>query len=151
MPGIDCSIVIDAGPARVFAAFFDPQALQEWWEVRRSVTTPRMLGVFALEWETADVSDPVLGPLGGVLHGTVLDVRPSQSFFVADAYWIPPDGDPIGPMALDVTLTLSGASTVVRYQQTGCDDSPRWHRYYAVVEAGIAASLGRLKAYVEAA
>lgn len=151
MPGVDCSIVIDSPPARVFAAFFDPQALHKWWDVERSVTTPRMLGVFALEWATAEASDPVLGPLGGVLHGTVIDVRPPQSFFVADAYWIPPDGDPLGPMALDVTLTLSGASTIVRYQQTGYDESPRWHRYYAVVEAGIAASLARLKAYLEVA
>lgn len=151
MSGIDCSVSIDAPPARVFAAFFDPEALQEWWDVECAITTPRVLGVFALKWTTAEVSDPLLGPLGGVLHGTVIDVRPPQSFFVADAYWVPPEGDPIGPMAIDVTVSATGASTVVRYQQSGYDDSPRWHRYYSVFEAGVTASLARLKANLEAA
>ena len=47
--------------------------------------------------------------------------------FVADLYWHPPDGDAIGPMALEVTCRLKGAGTRLHVRQSGYDkDSPRW-------------------------
>jgi uncharacterized protein YndB with AHSA1/START domain len=150
-PAVDCTVEIGAGPARVLSAFFDPAALRSWWLVTRSVTTPRVLGVYALEWEATSFHDPMLGPLGGVLHGTVVDLRPPLSFFVADVYWIPPAGDPIGPMALHVTCSLVGASTRLRLQVSGFEESPRWRRYYEVFREGIVPSLERLKAHLEGA
>ena len=150
-PNVDCTVEIGAGPARVFAAFFEPATLRTWWLVARSVTTPRTLGVYAVQWETTPFRDDVLGPLGGVLHGTVIDLRPSLSFFVADVYWIPPEGDPIGPMALDVTCGLVGASTRLRVQLRGFEESLRWRRYYELFREGLGSSLERLKAHLEGA
>ena len=43
------------------------------------------------------------GRLGGVFRGTVMQFEAGRGFFLADVYWLPPDGDPIGPMALEVT------------------------------------------------
>jgi uncharacterized protein YndB with AHSA1/START domain len=148
-PTVDSTIEIGAGPPRVFSAFFDPRALQTWWQVSRSVTTPRMLGVYAVEWEPTTVHDELLGPLGGVLHGTVIEVRPAVSFFVADVFWVPPEGEPVGPMALHVTCSLAGASTRLRVQLTGFEESPRWRRYYEVFREGLGSSLQRLKAHLE--
>ena len=68
-----------------------------------SVTTPRVLGPYAIEWPPTDFRDDVLGRLGGVFRGTVVQFQLGQGFFVADAFWLPPDGEPIGPMALEVT------------------------------------------------
>jgi len=148
-PSFDVTIEIGAGPARVFAAFFDPVALRAWWLVSRSVTTPRVLGVYALEWDPTGSRDELLGLLGGALHGTVIDVRPALSFFVADVYWVPPEGDPIGPMALDVTCSLVGARTRLRVQLRGFEEGPRWRRYYEVLREGVSASLERLKGWLE--
>ena len=97
--------MIAAPPALVLKAFFDADALGAWWQVTRSVTTPRALGPYAIEWPPTDFRDDMLGRLGGVFRGTVMQFAPGAGFFVADAYWLPPDGDPIGPMALDVTCT----------------------------------------------
>ena len=44
------AISIHCAPTRVMAAFFDPEALAIWWQAVRSVTTPRPLGVYAIEW-----------------------------------------------------------------------------------------------------
>jgi uncharacterized protein YndB with AHSA1/START domain len=148
-PNVDCTIEIGAGPARVFAAFFDAAALQSWWLVTRSVTTPRALGAYALEWDATSFGAEALGPPGGVLHGTVIDARPALSFFVADVFWLPPEGDPIGPMALHVTCSLAGASTRLRFKMTGFEESPRWRRYYEVFRKGLEPSLERLKAHLE--
>jgi uncharacterized protein YndB with AHSA1/START domain len=103
--GIEVSAVIKAAPSRVLKAFFDANALGSWWRVARSVTTPRVLGAYAIEWGSTDFEDDILGRLGGVFHGTVMQFDAEQGFFVADAFWLPPDGDPIGPMALEVTCT----------------------------------------------
>ena len=40
--------------------------------------------------------DEVLGRLGGVFHGTVIEFAEGAGFFIADAWWIPPEGEPIG-------------------------------------------------------
>ncbi|MBM3772916.1 MAG: SRPBCC domain-containing protein [Acidimicrobiia bacterium] len=156
---VNVSIVIAAAPARVLRAFFDRGALAAWWQAAASVTTPRVLGPYAVEWRPTDFRDEVLGRLGGVLRGTVIQIDPAAGFFLADVYWLPPDGDPIGPMAIEVTChTVSpdpdragpdGGMTEVRILQTGFEDSARWRRYYAVFSVGWERALVMLKALLE--
>lgn len=151
--GLDLSIVIAASPEQVLKAFFDADALGAWWQVAHSVTVPRVLGPYAVEWTPTDFHDDVLGRLGGVFHGTVMQFDAGQGFFVANCFWLPPDGDPIGPMALEVTCTAIGenlsASTRLRVTQTGCDDSVRWERYYEVIRHGWERALSSLKTLLE--
>ena len=78
------SLFIAAPPATVFNYFFAPDALRSWWQVVRSVTTPVPLGVYAIEWATTPYRDDVLGPLGGVFHGTIVDFRPGEQFLAAE-------------------------------------------------------------------
>lgn len=143
------SVLIAATPQRVLAAFFDPAALACWWEVIRSVTTPRPLGVYAVEWEATAAHDDLLGPLGGVFHGSVIEFSAGRSFFVGDAYWLPPYGEPIGPMALEVACAVEGPATRLQVRQSGYEDSERWKRYYAVVGPGWRRSMRMLKVYIE--
>jgi uncharacterized protein YndB with AHSA1/START domain len=148
---VEHTIIIQAPPERVLAAFFNPEDLREWWQVIRSVTVPRPLGTFAVEWASTDFQDDLLGHLGGTFHGTVMEFRPGSEFFVGDAYWQPPQGEPIGPMALEVQCRPQGAPHITRLsvRQSGEDDSPRWQRYFEVVSAGWQRALGELKAYLD--
>jgi len=148
-PSLDVSTFIAAPPGRVMRAFFDAQALNAWWQVEHAVTTPRTLGPYALEWPVTDFRDDVLGRLGGVFRGTVMQCHPSQGFFVADAYWLPPDGEPIGPMALQVTVRPESNGTHVRIEQTGFEESERWRRYYEVIGHGWTRALAGLKSLLE--
>lgn len=157
-PHFSYSLVITAPPARVLRAFFDPQDLAAWWETSRSVTTPGVLGVYAVQWETGDYQDELLGPLGGTLHGTVADYGPAHEFLLADVYWIPPSGEPIGPMALEVACKAHGPvpeapnqATLLRVSQRGYEESARWARYYDVIAGGWQHSLWTLKRYLERA
>jgi uncharacterized protein YndB with AHSA1/START domain len=143
------ALTVGAPPAEVLAAFFDPDLLRHWWQVERSVTTPRTLGVYALSWAPTDVEDDLLGRLGGTFYGTVIDYRVGREFFLADAYWLPPDGDPIGPMALHVTCEAVPGGTRLTLRQSGCDDSPRWRRFYGVIANGWRESLELLREYLE--
>ena len=130
-------------------AFFDPAALAAWWQVARSLCVPRPLGGYAVEWAATDWSDEVLGRLGGAFRGVVIEFKPGREFFVGDAYWLPPDGEPIGPMALEVRCDTDGERTIVHVRQTGEDDGPRWTRYFDLLGTGFAASLAALKDYLE--
>ena len=145
----DCVIEMAAPPETVFSAFFSRDSLQRWWGADAAITSPRALGIYAIEWPRSGDDDPLLGPLGGAFYGMVIDVRLGREFFLADAYWMPPEGDPIGPMALHVTCDPTPAGTRLRFQQSGCDDSPRWRRFYRVMGARWSEALGRLKTQLE--
>jgi uncharacterized protein YndB with AHSA1/START domain len=148
---IEHTIIIQAPPERVMAAFFNADDLHEWWQVIRSVTVPRPLGTFAVEWASTDFQDEVLGHLGGTFHGTVIDYRPGSEFFVGDAYWQPPEGEPIGPMALNIECRPQAGAHITKLivRQSGEDDGPRWQRYFEVVSAGWQRALGELKSYLD--
>ena len=148
-PVLDVTMVIAAQPETVLRAFFDAAALVAWWQVMRSVTIPRALGPYVVEWSPTDFRDEILGRLGGVFRGTVMQFQPGQGFFVADAFWLPPDGDPIGPMALAVTTRMDGGACRVQVRQTGFEETPRWRRYYTLISGGWKSSLAALKEFVE--
>jgi uncharacterized protein YndB with AHSA1/START domain len=143
------TLMIASAPTRVMGAFFDPEALSIWWQAARSVTTPRPLGVYAIEWEPSAEPDEILGRLGGVFHGTVMEYLPGRELFVADAWWIPPDGDPLGPMSLEVSCLMDGPGCRLRIRHSGIEDSERWRRYFGVIERGWITSLASLKRYIE--
>lgn len=142
-------LTIAAPPAAVLEAFFDPDALAAWWRAKRSLCVPRPLGSYAIEWTPTEWSDEVLGRLGGAFRGTVMEFKPGREFFVADAYWLPPDGEPIGPMALEGTCTTEHGHTVLHVRQSGWDESRRWSRYYEVIATGFTQALEEMKKYVE--
>ena len=149
MREFDHSLTIEAPAARIIDAFFDADDLNAWWHVSRSMCHFRPLGSYALEWPATDWQDDVLGRLGGAFRGTVIDVKAGREFFVADAYWLPPDGEPIGPMAFEASCTSLGERVVLRVRQSGWDKSARWSRYYELLEANLTRSLDELKDYLE--
>ncbi len=162
MPGrdhvaFDHSMRVEAPPARVIAAFFDARALAHWWDVATVVATPRALGAYALEWRTSATADELLGRFGGVLHGTVVDFQAGRGFLVADCYWLPPDGDPIGPMAIEVSCRVAdrkggreAPATLLRVTQRGVEEeSARWLRYYELLAQEWPPLLEKMKAYLE--
>jgi uncharacterized protein YndB with AHSA1/START domain len=174
--GFDHTVVIAAPPTRVIGAFFDAGALGIWWGVARAIANPTVLGAYTLEWPLSETADDVLGPLGGTFHGTVMDYQPGRTFFVAEAYWVPPGNTPVGPMSLEVTCTtrsrlratvdairtkIPGGSsdttaadnlpdvTTLRVVQRGYEESERWRRYYELLGTSLPAALDKLKEYLE--
>ncbi len=153
-PSLDISVEVNATPRIAIEAFFDAATLAHWWGTARSVTVPRTLGPYALEWVATDDRDELFGRLGGVFRGTVMHFEPTRGFFVADVYWLPPDSGPIGPMAFEVTCTLCLTSegkpaTRVRLMQNGFEESARWRRYYEVIGFGWRRALESLKILLE--
>ena len=141
---------IAAPTTTVLKAFFEAEALSAWWQAQHSVTTPRPLGPYVIQWPPTLFRDEVLGRLGGVFRGTVMQFQAGEGFFVADAFWLPPDGEPIGPMALHVTVQPEpGDQTTVRVVQSGFEESERWRRYYVVVGHGWERALASLKSLLE--
>ena len=140
--------LIQAPPARVMAAFFNDGDLKNWWQVTKSFTVARTLGTYAVEWDSTDFKDEVLGRLSGAFHGTIIDYRPNAAFFLAEAFWQPPDGDPIGPMALEVRARPQGNGRVTQLtvRQSG-GAKARWERYFHIMGHGWEGALLEVKDY----
>jgi uncharacterized protein YndB with AHSA1/START domain len=143
------SLAIEAPPAAVLDAFFDPAALAAWWQATRSLCLARPLGSYAVEWNPTEWRDAALGRLGGAFRGTVMEFAGGREFFVADAYWLPPDGEPVGPMALEASCVAHASRTILHVRQSGGGDTPRWARYYEVLGTRFPLALDALKAHVE--
>lgn len=148
---VERTVTVRAPPERVLAAFFDPSDLAAWWHAVRSVTVPRPLGLYAIEWADKDYGDELLGRLGGAFHGTVMEYRAGREFFLAEAYWNPPDGDAMGPMALEVRCAVQADSrlTQLTVRQSSEEEGPRWERYFQIVASGWQVALADLKTYLE--
>ena len=149
--GVTCTQLVQAPPARVMRAFFADADLKGWWQVTRAFSVERPLGVYAIGWESTEFKDEVLGRLGGSFYGTIVDYRPNAAFVLADAYWQPPDGEPIGPMALEVHCRPhgNGRSTMVTVRQSGEGDGPRWQRYFSIMGRGWEAALREMRDYID--
>jgi hypothetical protein len=150
MRAFDHSLSIAASATRILDAFFNADDLKTWWRVTRSLCTPRDLGSYAVEWQPTEWSDDVLGRMGGVFRGTVMEFTPGRQFFVADTYWLPPDGEPIGPMAFEAACTPLGERVVLHVRLSGGDRNQRWMRYYELLEPRLTRALEHLKTHVEA-
>ena len=71
-PSLDVTAVIAAPAARVLHAFFDAEALNAWWQVAHSVTTPRVLGPYAIELHALDASGTRVDATPGTTTGWLL-------------------------------------------------------------------------------
>ena len=149
MREFDHSLAIEASSTRILEAFFNAHDLTSWWHVSRSLCVPRMLGSYAVEWEPTEWKDNLLGRFGGVFRGTVVDFKPGREFLVADSYWLPPDGDPIGPMAFEAACTRLGERVLLHVRQSGGDNNQRWSRYYELLASDLKLALSELKIYLE--
>jgi hypothetical protein len=148
--GVNLSAAINAPAHQIVKAFFEADALTAWWQAVRSVTTPRLLGPYVIEWAPTEFRDDVLGRLGGVFRGTVMQFDADTGFFVADAFWLPPDGPPIGPMALEVSCRpRPDGGTDLRITQSGFEESPRWRRYYDVIGFGLERAINSMRMLLE--
>ena len=143
--------LIQSPPARVMQAFFTDTDLRSWWGVTRAFIVARTLGMYAIEWEPTDFRDDVLGRLGGSLHGTIVDYRAHGAFCLAEAYWQPPDGEPLGPMALEVHCRPhgNGRQTMLTVKQSGEGEGQRWERYFSIMNRGWEGALEEMRVYIE--
>ena len=73
------SLLIRSTPGRIIAAFFDPRQLTIGGRRRDRLPLASPMGVFAVEWIPTGEIDEVLGRVGGVFHGTVIEYRPRAS------------------------------------------------------------------------
>jgi uncharacterized protein YndB with AHSA1/START domain len=151
---LDVTVDIIAPVELVFGAFFDAPMLAAWQGTCRSIAVPRLLGPYVLEWPPSAERDDVLGRMGGVFRATVMHAEPNDHLFLADAFWLPPDGGPLGPLAVQITFTPTAtpdgaSSTFVRVVITGFDEGVRWRRYLGLARAQWQHALSILKMLLE--
>ena len=115
-----------------------------WWQVAHSVTTPRALGPYAIEWTPTDFCDDVLGRLGGVFRGTVMQVEPGRGLLRRRRVLAAARrrSDRTDGARSHAEGRKPAARRDLRVTQTGFEESARWRRYYEVIGFGWERALG---------
>ena len=124
---------------------------RSWWRVTRAFTVARPLGMYAIEWESTDFKDEVLGRLGGAFHGTMIDLPPERRVLprrrlLAAARWRAdrPDG-----ARGALPPARQRPPTMLTVKQSGEGEGPRWERYFAIMSRGWEGALREMKAYID--
>jgi len=136
MAGIEQTMEIAAPRERVFEALTDAGELTRWFP-SGAESDPRTGGAFEYRFEFP--SEP---QRDHVYSGAYADVRDGEQV----SY---PWNGAVGKTRVDVTLTPSGAGTVVRLEHTGWGEGEAWDDSRRTHDEGWAFFLGNLKSYLE--
>lgn len=149
------STTVDATAMQVLYAFLDTSAIRAWWKARSVVVQPRPGGLFVVEWEAeAPGKDAELGPLGGVLAGTIDRSMAGHCLHFGALHWLSPRGEVYGPTRLEIDVFSKGdprrKPTLLRVRGNGFQEGARWQRYLQVANAAWEKTLQELRAFCEA-
>lgn len=136
-------ILVNAEPARVFAAFTDVGELLSWF-ADGAVVGRRAGGNWAMGWYADEASDE-----GYHVLGTFDVYEPPTRFVVRDLTFSTPEGERWEEMTLSVTFTAEGAGTRVTVVQDGVGHGASWDGYVAGLGPGWERSLSDLRAWLE--
>ena len=84
-----------------------------------------------------------------MFYGSVMEYQPGRELVDRRRMVATARQRPIGPMSLQVQCAMDGPACRLRVRQSGFEDTPRWLRYYGVIEVGWLKSMVAAKQYVD--
>ena len=121
--GFDQELTIDVAPTRAMGAFFDPHALVALVAGHSVGDDASRAGRLRDRMGAVRRRGRGARPAGGRLSRTIVEYIAGTQLFVADAWWLPPDGDPLGPMGLQVSCAAEGSGCRLHVHQAGYEDT----------------------------
>ena len=143
MRKVEATVCIHTTPENIISAFTDPNMLQDWWGVERTLIETKPGGVYTLAWQISDKG------FGYVSSGTIKAYQPDRLFAVENMVYMNPEKPFLGPMSFTVTANPIGETTEVYICQEGYQTGEVWDWYYEAVKSAWPAVLQTLKVYLE--
>jgi uncharacterized protein YndB with AHSA1/START domain len=134
---IDREIQIDAAPEVVYEVISTPEHLREWWPDEAELTpAPGATGTVSF------------GP-DNVVPLTVIEADPPKRFTFRWAYGVDEVATAANSLLVTFDLIPSGAGTLLRFSETGFDESAQTDEQYREHITGWDYFLPRLSTYVD--
>lgn len=128
---------------KVIQAFTDPQHLQKWWAVERSLIDKNVGGLYCLAWAISDKG------FGFISSGVIQEYQPDSLLVIGQLAYFNPEKPILGPMQLRLEAREIEGITQVHICQSGFQEGPEWDWYYEAVKNGWTGVGEILKAYLE--
>jgi uncharacterized protein YndB with AHSA1/START domain len=140
---VEVSLFVRTTPERILDAFLRPEALGAWWGVERTLVEPRNGGVYALVWGVS------ASGIKYISSGRIASFEPSMHLHIDTLVYFNPEHPPLGPMRLDLDVTIEGNGSRLHLVQDGYESGEDWDWYYAAVHEAWPKVLENLKRYLE--
>jgi len=147
-------ILIHASGMQVLFAFLDAEAIKMWWNAHNAVIQPRPGGLLVVEWEPGQGGeDDLLGPMGGILAGTLDRAQAGRIVHFGSLHWLSPRGEAFGPTRIEIDVQSNGdprqKPALVQVVGSGFQSGPSWERYFEVTRDAWKKTLEDLKTWCE--
>ena len=147
-------MVIRASAMQVLFAFLDAEAIKTWWNARNAVIQARPGGLLVVEWEPGQGGeDDLLGPMGGILAGTLDRAQAGHFVHFGALHWLSPRGEAFGPTRLEINVQSKGDPrqhpTLIEVVGSGYRSDARGERYLEATRDAWKKTLADLKTWCE--
>jgi uncharacterized protein YndB with AHSA1/START domain len=143
MKKVEVNLSINTTPEKVIQAFTDPNQLNEWWGVEKSLIQKKIGGLYTLAWSITEKG------MGYVSSGIIRKYDPAGVLVITDFIYLNPDRPFLGPMMLTVRAQKGNDSTDVYLCQDGYQGGAHWDWYYQAVKEAWPIVVQGLKNYLE--
>jgi uncharacterized protein YndB with AHSA1/START domain len=143
MRNVQTTIIIDASPDKVLAAFTTPSHLHQWWNVERSLIDLKEGGLYSLVWEISG------NGMRYVTTGIIKEYLPACQLRISNLVYFNPDRPILGPLELLILTTPEDDKTTLTVIQSGYQKGADWEWYYNAVNVAWPEVLKQLKSYLE--
>jgi uncharacterized protein YndB with AHSA1/START domain len=137
------TVVVPASPERTLRAFLDPEDLEGWWKVSRSLVEDHNGGIWAIAWDR-------YGPeqTNHVWTGVISDIGPRR-LVIDSVVLVEPDRPLFAPLQIEVVTTDTPEGCQLQVVHRGYQYGEDWDWMHQTVVEGWRHVLGDLQEFLE--
>ncbi len=143
MKAVTVQIQIHTPPEQVINAFTEPEMLNAWWGVEKSLIQKQAGGLYTLAWQVSEQG------MGYISTGIISRYEPARELVIRDLVYLNPAKSFLGPMQLSIQTKERKGVTDVQLCQDGYREGADWNWYYHAVQEAWPQVMQGLKAWLE--
>ncbi|MBK8954155.1 MAG: SRPBCC domain-containing protein [Saprospiraceae bacterium] len=143
MRKVEVQIEIACTPAEVISCFLEPEHLQKWWGVERTLIDKKIGGMYLLAWQISEAG------IKYISSGIIESFDPGSKLVIGNYVYMNPEKNFLGPMTLSIEAEIATVGCKLKVCQDGYGEGSEWDWYYEAVLHAWPVVIQTFKNYIE--